>query len=214
MSTKLNYWCWLWIFIGLSPHLITHSKTDWRYFRSLDCWTFFNPQETCWCDQIRLEFQYSRKEIYKLLQFVRVQLWHKCVFCTVVFLSNNTFPPPLHRTEAAALNMSFSCYWAPFAVCGAASCEVAGPCAPSIASVLALRAQMWIYSTRSSCLYWHHSTTQPWCFQPSTWCAAVCHYTLIKMLDMKGGRLAFFHFCLSPQCGKQHSCAKLYVIGS
>lgn len=80
--------------------------------------------------------------------------------------------------------------------------------------LLALRAQMSIYFTRSSCLYfcWHHSTTQPWCFQPSTWFAAACHYTLIKMLDMKGGRLAFFHFCLSPHCGKQRSCAKLHVI--
>lgn len=44
------------------------------------------------------------------------------------------FFSPLHRTEGAALNKSFSCYWAPFAVCGAASREVAGPCAPSIAS--------------------------------------------------------------------------------
>lgn len=51
-----------------------------------------------------------------------------------VLKQHHHFYPPFHTLEAAALNMSFSCYWAAFAVCGAASREVAGPCVPSFAS--------------------------------------------------------------------------------
>lgn len=111
----------------------------------------------------------------------------------------NRNAPLCNRAEAAALNTSFSCYWAPFVVCAVLPDEWRVPVRPASCPAASQGSDVGL-PPLSSCLYfcWHPSTSQPSCFQPSTSFAAACHYTLIKMLDMKGGWLAFFHFSCLP----------------